>query len=225
MSNSTKHAYPLNLVADLSFSWAPIDLDAPPKDYDLFVEYVLRKVAEKRPRDVQIIRMRYQDDMTYRAIGECMGLTAERVRQIINKGLHLIHRWDLAPLITNGVAEYANKRGQELYKNGFEEGYRSGHSEGYQQGRCDGYMESRRKEARPPVLLPVRECDNLKLNELGFSTRTYNILRNAGKYTARDIATCTYRDLYRMRGCGAISLNEIIAKMRELGYDTSKMEE
>lgn len=128
MNNSN---YPMNLVLDLSTEWRPIDVDALPKDYDISVEYALRVMEEKAERDVQMVRMRYRDGMTFQAIGDTYGLTLERSRQCINKILRKIRSsLLLMNLICRGVKAVVEEYGKDQYAKGYKDGFTSGFTDG-----------------------------------------------------------------------------------------------
>lgn len=204
--------YPMNLVLDLSTGWQPIDPNTLPKNYDIFVEYALRSMEGKCGRNVQMVRMRYRDGMTYQAIGNTYGLTLERARQCVNLVLSKIRRSRfLIDLICCGVETVVKEHEQAEYAKGYNDGFTSGFAEG-----ISGEEAKRSKVLRNNV-------DSIPLRDLGLSVRAYNVLYRAGKQTARDIAACSYDDLRKMRNLGMKTLWEIIDKMKSLGYDTSAM--
>lgn len=209
MNNSN---YPMNLILDLSTEWRPIDVDALPKDYDISVEYALRVMAEKSERDVQMVRMRYRDGMTFQAIGDTYGLTLERSRQCINKILRKIRGSRLLmDLICRGAKAVVEEYGKDQYAKGYKDGFTSGFADG---ASSEGAKRSKTFHST---------VDNIPLEDLDFSVRAYNVMYWAGKRTAGDIAACSYDDLRKLRNLGLKTLWEIIDKMESLGYDTSAM--
>lgn len=64
----------------------------------------------------------------------------------------------------------------------------------------------------------------LDLTEMNLSIRPYNILRRAGLNTSEDVYQNSDR-IYKLRNCGEISYREIVNAMKELGYDTTTMEQ
>lgn len=57
---------------------------------NLILDFALRSMERKWARDVQMVRMRYRDGMTFQAIGATYGLTLERARQCIKRSLRKI---------------------------------------------------------------------------------------------------------------------------------------
>ena len=61
--------------------------------------------------------------------------------------------------------------------------------------------------------------EDMKIEELDFTVRSYNCLKKAGVNTISDLTSMTYNELLKIKNLGKKSLNEIIDKMKELGYD------
>ena len=64
--------------------------------------------------------------------------------------------------------------------------------------------------------------EDMKIEELDFTVRSYNCLKKAGVNTISDLTSMTYIELLKIKNLGRKSLNEIIDKMKELGYDLSE---
>jgi len=64
--------------------------------------------------------------------------------------------------------------------------------------------------------------DRMKIEELDFTVRSYNCLKKAGVNTISDLTSMSYIELLKIKNLGRKSLNEIIDKMKELGYDLSE---
>ena len=64
--------------------------------------------------------------------------------------------------------------------------------------------------------------EDMKIEELDFTVRSYNCLKKAGVNTISDLISMTYVELLKIKNLGRKSLNEIIDKMKELGYDLSE---
>ena len=62
----------------------------------------------------------------------------------------------------------------------------------------------------------------MKIEELDFTVRSYNCLKKAGVNTISDLTSMSYIELLKIKNLGRNSLNEIIDKMKELGYDLSE---
>ncbi len=64
--------------------------------------------------------------------------------------------------------------------------------------------------------------EDMKIEELDFTVRSYNCLKKAGVNTISDLTSMSYVELLKIKNLGRKSLNEIIDKMKELGYDLSE---
>ena len=64
--------------------------------------------------------------------------------------------------------------------------------------------------------------EDMKIEELDFTVRSYNCLKKAGVNTIPDLTSMSYIELLKIKNLGRKSLNEIIDKMKELGYDLSE---
>ena len=62
----------------------------------------------------------------------------------------------------------------------------------------------------------------MKIEELDFTVRSYNCLKKANVNTISDLTSMSYSELLKIKNLGRKSLNEIIDKMKELGYDLSE---
>ncbi len=75
-------------------------------------------------------------------------------------------------------------------------------------------------------LITTNEIENniedMKIEELDFTVRSYNCLKKAGVNTISDLTSMSYVELLKIKNLGRKSLNEIIDKMKELGYDLSE---
>ena len=64
--------------------------------------------------------------------------------------------------------------------------------------------------------------EDMKIEELDFTVRSYNCLKKAGVNTISDLTSMSYIELLKIKNLDRKSLNEIIDKMKELGYDLSE---
>ncbi|WP_068269063.1 DNA-directed RNA polymerase subunit alpha [Caviibacter abscessus] len=60
---------------------------------------------------------------------------------------------------------------------------------------------------------------DLKIEELQFSVRAYNGLKRANINTVSDLSKMTLAELEKIKNLGKVSLNEIIEKLKECGFD------
>lgn len=64
----------------------------------------------------------------------------------------------------------------------------------------------------------IKDKTNMTVEEMDFSIRTFNCVKRAGCNTVADILNYTGKDFLAIRNMGLISPAEVIAKMKELGF-------
>ena len=65
----------------------------------------------------------------------------------------------------------------------------------------------------------------MTIEELDLSVRSYNCLKRAGIHTAQELANRTEDEMMKVRNMGRKSLEEVMAKLDELGLSLKKSEE
>ena len=65
----------------------------------------------------------------------------------------------------------------------------------------------------------------MNIDELELSVRSYNCLKRAGINTVEELCNKTSDDMMKVRNLGRKSLEEVLAKLDELGLSLSKGEE
>jgi DNA-directed RNA polymerase subunit alpha len=65
----------------------------------------------------------------------------------------------------------------------------------------------------------------MTIEELDLSVRSYNCLKRAGIHTAQELANKTEEEMMKVRNMGRKSLEEVVAKLEELGLSLRKSEE
>lgn len=58
-----------------------------------------------------------------------------------------------------------------------------------------------------------------ELDRLNLSSRAYNGLKRSGIFTVEEILKLDIRMLHQIKNLGSSSINEIVEKMKELGFD------
>ena len=66
---------------------------------------------------------------------------------------------------------------------------------------------------------------DMTIEELDLSVRSYNCLKRAGINTVEELINRTPEDMMKVRNLGKKSLDEVVAKLRSLGFDLRKDEE
>ena len=65
----------------------------------------------------------------------------------------------------------------------------------------------------------------MTIEELDLSVRSYNCLKRAGIHTAQELSNKTEEEMMKVRNMGRKSLEEVVAKLNELGLSLKKSEE
>ena len=66
------------------------------------------------------------------------------------------------------------------------------------------------------------ESNPTKIENMDLSVRSYNCLKRAGIDTLQQLAKLSYEDLIQVRNLGRKSVDEIIEKLKEYGYEIQK---
>ena len=83
-----------------------------------------------------------------------------------------------------------------------------------------------RKVAEKLIALAVKEkVLEMSIDELELSVRSYNCLKRAGINTVEELTNKTSEDMMKVRNLGRKSLEEVLAKLSELGLSLSSGEE
>lgn len=127
---SALFVYPANLLIDIR---GITTLELPQKltkDVLAGIHYALSTLEE---REQSVLQGVYEESLSLVDIGEQMGLSNERVRQIKVKALRKLRepcRWNY---IFHGIAGYCKARATAEYNKGYSKGY----TDGYRHGRFD----------------------------------------------------------------------------------------
>ena len=81
-----------------------------------------------------------------------------------------------------------------------------------------GFMIEKEDDEKEKVL-------EMSIDELELSVRSYNCLKRAGINTVEELTNRTSEDMMKVRNLGRKSLEEVLAKLDELGLSLSKGEE
>lgn len=72
-----------------------------------------------------------------------------------------------------------------------------------------------------PVEDTTQMVENMSIDELELSVRSYNCLKRAGINTVEELTRKTAEDMMKVRNLGRKSLEEVLAKLKELGLSLS----
>ena len=138
-------------------------------------------------RERRVLDLRYKYGLTFADIGKRFCITRERVSQIHAKSLRKLRCPDWLNYLKYGVA---------------------------------GVIARKTENAREAALASLPKPDKLediKLEELELSVRSYNCLKRAGVDTLRDVSEMTFDELCCVRGMGKKSIDEICAALTNYG--------
>ena len=130
-------------------------------------------------RERRILDFRYKGGLTFEAIGKRECVTRERTRQIHAKALRKLRHPDRLNYLKHGVS---------------------------------GVIARKTESAREAALASLPKQDkpeDITLEELGLSVRSYNCLKRAGMNTLRDVSEMTFDELCHVRNLGKHSIDEI----------------
>ena len=138
-------------------------------------------------RERRILGFRYKDGLTFEEIGKREFVTRERIRQIHAKSLRKLRHPGRLNYLKYGVS-----------------------------GVIAWKTESAREAALASLPKPDKPED-IPLEELGLSVRSYNCLKRAGKHTLREVSEMTFDELCHVRNIGKKSVDEICAVLTKYG--------
>jgi DNA-directed RNA polymerase subunit alpha len=72
---------------------------------------------------------------------------------------------------------------------------------------------------------PQNKGQQMMIEDLDLSVRSYNCLKRAGINTVEELCSKTSEDMMKVRNLGRKSLEEVLAKLNELGLSLSPSEE
>lgn len=198
------NVYPGTLLAELEKHEYVSPVLTLPEYWEVSIAYVVSAWLTKREAD--IVKLRYQQGMTYDSIGKIYGVTRERVRQIEHKALRKIRHPSCWRYIQYGITEVVDA----IKEAAFDEGYQKGVQFGYKKAIADANANR-------------LQYGDLKLEDLELSVRSHNCMRRAGVKCAMDIVDMGYHNLIKVQNLGKRSYDEIIEKLKEFGYDVSNL--
>ena len=198
-----------------------VDVDrCMPYDADAALEYVLSQMT---PMQAAIVLSR-ANDVKLKEIGEELGLTGERVRQIEAAMYQRMRQPSMNLILRYGLSVIEEARSQVL--------------EAKRAAVAACLAES---GGKPPKLDPAalaligaESCTHdpnnegsdtggvLLLEDMGFSTRAYNCCVRLGITCSEDFRLITIRKLKYTIGIGKSTLNEIIEKVNACGITINK---
>ena len=144
-------------------------------------------------RERRVLDFRYKEGLTYEEIGKRFCVTRERIRQIHAKSFRKLRRPERLNYLKYGVS-----------------------------GVIARQTENAREAALASLPKPDIKPEDITLEELELSVRSYNCLKRAGMNTLRDVAEMTFDELCHVRNLGKKSIDEICAVLTGYGIRLRK---
>ena len=207
---SLQLAYPQNLILAVVQDSGLIPPERYTKDICAGVRYIVSTLG---CREQDILRMRFEERKPRTEIGEFLGISQERVRQIENKTLKSLRaptRWNYMKLGIAGYMRWEKERARG-------EGYKVGYAQGYKDGNADG-----RNGVEKPAI--SEELLNHPINSMGLSVRAFNCLLRAGCERVGDVIRLSEYQIQTLRNLGPKSANEIACTLRDMGIPNTNWE-
>lgn len=184
--------YPLNLAEVLLKDNADI----------VYLKGLIDVISQFSEREQTIIRSRFLEHKTLREIGMDLGLTGQRIRQIEAKTLRkLISPQCIRQYTGISLAEHFRILQEKEIE------MAAKYTEIIEAVKAEKYGVDRE-------IIPLYETD---IEALNLSIRAFNCLKRGCINTIGDIAKMTIQDLFKVRNLGRKSVEEITAKMIEVG--------
>ena len=143
-------------------------------------------------RERRVLDFRYKDGLTFEEIGKRECVTRERIRQIHAKSLRKLRHPGRLNYLKYGVS-----------------------------GVISRITENAREAALASMPKPDKPED-ITLEELELSVRSYNCLKRAGMNTLRELSEMTFDELCNVRNLGKRSIDEICAVLTGYGIRLRK---
>lgn len=217
--------WPWNLVSDIvtrKYDYPSDDKEAYQKAVKenqlftakLYVPGFLEVLEDLTDREQKVLRLRYEEGMTYEQTGNEFGVTRERIRQVEEKAMRKLRNPFFAKqyiLVDAKTTQDLKKENEDLMlqviclRDKLKKIYDA-------VGVNPDEAEKKAKEAVKPEPKHLPSIDEMEL-----SVRSYNCLKRAGFNTIDQLKGKTSKDLMRVRNLGRKSMIEVITKAKEWG--------
>lgn len=213
MTNKIKDLeYPFNLIYAVFEDEAEeiIEKSDTISDFNGSLEYVLHTLSE---RERTVLKYRFVDLMTYEKVGKLYNITRERIRQVEAKALRKLRHPNRRKYLKYGVSGIIENIRTDYYN-------RFADLESKLIELCKLNEKTADEVIRDNELR--KKYAPTKIEDMDLSVRSYNCLKRAGIDNIKQIASLSYEELIHIRNLGKHSVEEIIEKLREYGYDIQK---
>lgn len=117
---SSPRAYPLNLLAEIMncptyLGVRPVELSNLPPDFDRRLAIAMSSISSERNAG-EILVPRFKDGLTLQSISDEIGVSRERVRQLINKYIRKLRSPDILRYLNCGIEGIPEKTTKAVVK-------------------------------------------------------------------------------------------------------------
>lgn len=173
---------------------------------------------ELTERERTVLKERFVNKMTLETCARIHGVTRERIRQVEAKALRKLRHPRLSVMFRLAPYSYTKQVEQENGKLRLECATLYQHLE-EKNKRIQELTQAEQKEATRAVRVPE---DDLTIEDLELSVRSFNCLLRAGLRSVSDLRRISLSDLRRVRNLGRKSFDEIVAKLKEIGVELNE---
>jgi len=209
LENNAEKNYPFNLFDALKNGREHIEL--PREMSDDNERGLLLAISYLKPREKEIVMMRFKEGKTLREIGQVFGFIPERARQILTHIIRTLAGPKYVMMINKGPQGYMEdaieKRASQKAELLVDKAYKKGYEEGYAAG------ENMVKEKIPTIISGA----NIPIEDLDITVRPYNCLKSIGAETVYDILEFTVEDIKNIKNLGKKSSVEIARALQKKG--------
>lgn len=161
---------------------------------------------ELTEREAKCLRLYYKHGMTYNEVGDAIGVTGARVREIVSKCLrklrhpartrqYMLHTW--------GELEFTKYENDKLLKRLNDIDQNDGFDEYLKSINYENYISEKSRE----------EFLESSIINLNLETRSLNVIKRWNLYSIRDLIETTANDIMSLRGCGQKTIEDILYKL------------
>lgn len=178
-----------------------------PYDFEGSLSYVLYSLGD---RTREIILQRYQERLTLEDIAKLHGVTRERIRQVIAKGIRMLRHPSRRRMIEMGVAGYIAFMQQEASEKAATLAEREA---------LKNHLLIQREDPDGAKAAEKATLYTMDIAELGLSVRAYNCLKRSCVNTIGELLELTSEQLARIRNLGKKSHDEVVTALTAMGFD------
>jgi len=205
LGRPSDEGWPINLLLE-------IGIVCTVKEAESIEENLLYVMDSLKERDKQILILRYKEGKTYEEMSEIIGVCHQRTQEIEHRILRNLSRPERIDVICNGkesVNSYLKHKDEFV--------------DSLSQLKSD-IQTIREQIEEKPTTSNDTEATGTSIYEkpisyLGLSVRAYNCLKRSGLQTIKDLGDMTRDKLLHTRNLGPRTVEEIINKAREFGFD------